>query len=200
MLRVMPQEWAEDQARTIAAEIRRLRGGRSAQWLADRTKALGHHVTRSVIADLENGRRKYVTTAELIVLAAALNTAPVALVFPGPYDADIQLLPKEGQLWKAIWAVEWFSGLMDGATVLSVSDDLAEYDQNLARLRLAREVWELDGRKWGLLHQIQESHNSDDPDRKLTEAQVSEIYAEVGRLQQRAAELMSSEVWRGDGR
>jgi hypothetical protein len=59
-------------------------------------------------------------------------------------------------------------------------------------------VWEIDHVKWGLLRQINESDYSDDPDRKLTELQRSEIYAEVGRLQRRVELLMGNEVWRGD--
>ena len=62
-----PRGWAEEQALRVAQEVRRLRGSRSAQWLAGETKQCGHEVTRSVIADLENGRRRYVTTAELTV-------------------------------------------------------------------------------------------------------------------------------------
>lgn len=68
---------------------------RSAQWLADKTGELGYQVSRTTISDLENGRRRYVTTAELVVLALALDTAPIALMYPGPYfDRKIRLAPK----------------------------------------------------------------------------------------------------------
>src|SRR5260370_22197613 len=98
MLRVMPQDWepndwGEQQASRVAREITRLRGSNSAQWLSDRTDELGHRVSRSVIADMENGRRRYITAAELIVLAAALETAPVALLYPAPYDESVEYLP-----------------------------------------------------------------------------------------------------------
>lgn len=104
-----PADWAEEQAHRIAGEVNRLRGARSAQWLADRTKELGHEVSRSVIADLENGRRRYVTTAELVVLAAALDTSPVTLVFPGPYNEIVDALPHLSVM--QITAAQWFSGL-----------------------------------------------------------------------------------------
>lgn len=104
--------WAESQAAAVAAAIRTLRGKRSAQWLSDRTAELGHEVTRSVITDLENGRRKYVSTSEAVVLAAALSVPPIALLFPPPYSGDtdvvIDLLPDFP--CPKIDAIQWFSG------------------------------------------------------------------------------------------
>ena len=85
-----------------------MRGRNSAQWLADRTKELGYEVSRSVISDLENGRRRYVTTAELVILAAALNTSPVVLIYPGPYDIHVELAP--GLRVIEFDAAQWFSG------------------------------------------------------------------------------------------
>ncbi|OBA85966.1 hypothetical protein A5633_11490 [Mycolicibacterium elephantis] len=120
MLRVMPQksekkhgwdanpprDWGEEQARRIALEVKRLRGKRSAQWLSNRTKELGYEVTRSVISDLEIARRRYVTVSELIVLAAALDTAPITLLYPPPYGETVELVPDVMQ--PKIGAVEWF--------------------------------------------------------------------------------------------
>lgn len=61
-----------------------------------------------MISDLENGRRRYVTTAELIVLAVALDTSPVMLVYPAPYgDELIEALP--GVEASKYVAAEWFS-------------------------------------------------------------------------------------------
>lgn len=71
-------------------------------------------MSRSVISDLETGRRRYVTTAELTVIAAALNTSPVALVYPGPYDQDVELLP--GVARREVAAAQWFSGFAYWAT------------------------------------------------------------------------------------
>jgi hypothetical protein len=47
-----------------------------------------------VISDLENGRRRHVTVAELIVFGYALGTAPLALLYPPPYDELVQALPE----------------------------------------------------------------------------------------------------------
>lgn len=107
---VSPQDWVERQAAGVAAEVRRLRKvqRRSAQWVADRTVELGYPISRATIADLENGRRKWVTIAELITLAAALNTVPLALLLPSTPDEKIEILPdNEMPVGNAIG---WFAG------------------------------------------------------------------------------------------
>jgi transcriptional regulator with XRE-family HTH domain len=142
-----PQTWAEEQAAHIAQEVRRLRRvhRRSAQWLSDQTAELGYSVTRAVIADLENGRRKYVTIAELSVLAAALNTAPIALLYPPPFfDTEVEVLP--GVKVNKLAAIEEFSSDYPGRTESWIrgeirGDDAAkdEYLRNTEPLR--RERW-----------------------------------------------------------
>jgi hypothetical protein len=117
--------------------IQRLRGGRSAQWLSDRTHKIGYRVSRAVISDLETGRRRYLTTAELSVIAAALDIAPVALLYPGPYDEKIEALPNV-EVPKH-YAVQWFSGEFSAITDISDRD---EYRQNMEQLRTARTIWD----------------------------------------------------------
>lgn len=106
--RTPPTDWAEEQAQRIARTVRALRGKRSAQWLADQTEALGYTVTRSVISDLELGRRRYVTTAEISVLAAALTVPPAFLIYPEQPDGLVEVLPGTGV--PSTRAVMWFSG------------------------------------------------------------------------------------------
>lgn len=102
--------WSDRQARTIAAEVRRHRQlrGMSAQQVADRCEELGMLVPRSVIANLESGRRTTVTVAELLVLAEALHVPPAQLVFPVGYQEKVEALP--GREVSPIRAVQWFSG------------------------------------------------------------------------------------------
>jgi transcriptional regulator with XRE-family HTH domain len=121
----------------LANRINRLRRGRSGQWLSDRTHELGYRVSRAVISDLETGRRRYLTTAELLVIAAALDVAPVALLYPGPYDEEIEALP-DVTIPKR-WAVQWFSGTFSAITDKSDRD---EYRQNMEQLRTARTIWD----------------------------------------------------------
>lgn len=116
-----PADWGERQAKRIADEVKRLRGKNSAQWLADRTKELGYEVSRSVISDLENGRRRYVTTAELVILSMVLDAPPVVLVYPGPYQNKVEMLP--GHEIEEFKAAQWFSGL----TAPPVAEELNAY-------------------------------------------------------------------------
>lgn len=126
----------------MSREVNRLRGKRSAQWLSDRTDELGYRVSRAVIADIENGRRKYVTTAEVVVLAAALNTAPIALLYPEPYDDVTEYLPGvDTSEWLAL---QWFSGLFVSWEVYANRD---EYRRNMWALVTARKVDELEDRR-----------------------------------------------------
>lgn len=70
--------------RSIAAEIRRYRKQRkwSAQRLSDECANLGLHIPRSTLADLENGRRRAISVAEMLVIARVLEMTPACLL-PG---------------------------------------------------------------------------------------------------------------------
>ncbi|QYL27251.1 hypothetical protein TM48_01453 [Mycobacterium shottsii] len=136
-----------EQAARIGTEIKDLRGKKTGQWLADRTAELGMKMTRQTITDLENGRRRYVTTAELAVLAAALNVAPIRLIYPGPdYNAPIEVLP--GVQERQIEAVQWFSGIRDHGFTDSADGSQSaglrnEYRENIRELRLWRELFDV---------------------------------------------------------
>lgn len=80
----------------------------TAQQLSERCRQLGAPIHRSTITKIENGRPRF-DLGELVVLAAALNTSPVALVFPGPYDTETDLLPTKKVI--EFDAAQWFSGL-----------------------------------------------------------------------------------------
>ncbi|MGV2914513.1 helix-turn-helix domain-containing protein [Streptomyces alfalfae] len=104
-------EWPARVSQTIARELRRHRTARgmSAQQLADACARLGHPgLQRTVISNLENGRRGAVSVADVLVLAAALEVAPVELVFPAGYAAEVEYLP--GQTVTPLEAVDWFAG------------------------------------------------------------------------------------------
>jgi transcriptional regulator with XRE-family HTH domain len=147
----MAKDWATDQAERVGRELKRLRGRRSGQWLSDRTAELGYRVPRTTISELENGKRKYVSTAELAILARALDSAPAALLYPPPYGDGIEVLP--GQSSTSWSAAEWFSG-MDGAQRVALADDVEAYARNLAPLRAAARISELTTRKQRLMEAL----------------------------------------------
>lgn len=74
----------------------------SAQQLATACTKLGLSISRSTLADLENGRRTTLTVAELLVIAAALDVAPLRLLVPLD-DGNVEMLPgKTVNPWTAV--------------------------------------------------------------------------------------------------
>lgn len=197
--KVPPRDWGEEQAHRVASEIRRIRGrDRTAQWVADRTAELGYPLTRAQISDLESGRRRYVTTAELIVLARALDTAPIALLYPAPYRDMIQIFPvpesgHPGELEK-ILAVQWFfgeSGQYLDYLGLSMVDQM-NYDSHLLALKRARKAFELDTRKRGLRAELAARRNAKREGLDaVTDEELDELVAAIDDLEDRIDELWS---------
>lgn len=104
-------EWPARVSQTIAREVRRHRTARkmSAQQLADECARLGHPaLQRTVISNIENGRRRDISVVDVLVLAAALEVAPAALMFPAGYAAEVEYLP--GKTAAPLEAADWFSG------------------------------------------------------------------------------------------
>ena len=152
----MSDSWPDEITARIAGAIKKLRGDRSGQWLSDRTADLGHRVSRSTISEIETGRRKSITVADLIILAAALDTVPVALVYPGPYDEDVRALPAVEV--PQIWAVRWFSGELRDLSEVPFDEKghlvqiphPAAYGANVQRLQYARAAAEAYDKKTAL--------------------------------------------------
>lgn len=102
--------WGERLTRSIAAEIKRRRTELrwSAQKLSDACGELGFEFPRSTLADLESGRRKHLSVAELIALAAALGVPPLLLIYPVGRKAEAEVWP--GEVRPAFRSALWFSG------------------------------------------------------------------------------------------
>ncbi|MFE2132271.1 helix-turn-helix domain-containing protein [Streptomyces sp. NPDC059466] len=103
-------DWSARLALGVAREVRRHRQaqGLSAQQLADRCAQIGMPIQRSVLANLESGRRTTVNIAELLVLAHALDVPPGVLLFPVGYEQQTEVLP--GGYAEPGFAVEWLAG------------------------------------------------------------------------------------------
>ncbi len=89
------ETWSSRLTRSIAAQIRRYRKQRkwSAQRLSDECANLGLDFPRSTLADLENGRRRSISVAELLVVAKALQVEPADLLPPGDVATWLQPPP-----------------------------------------------------------------------------------------------------------
>lgn len=131
-------DWAQEMATRVGKALRDLRGRRSAQWLSDATAALGHRVTRTLITDLEIGRRKGVAVHELAVLAAALGVTPAVLLTWGAVpDGTVEYLP--GRALDPVYVTAWWGGEQI-PRITPATEGLPDYeDAPDERLRLMRE-------------------------------------------------------------
>jgi hypothetical protein len=123
----MSDTWPDEMTTRIAAEIKRLRGDRSGQWLSDRTAELGHRVSRSTISEIETGRRKSITVADLILLAWALRVPPIRLLYPKLPDGPVEVVP--GRSEPSIRAATWFSGEEPFISYIGAKADAADPDE-----------------------------------------------------------------------
>lgn len=107
----MTQAWRDEVSERLRAALIDARGEQSAQDIADETERLGCPVSRSVIANFENGRKKTLDVCELMALSAALQVPPVAMLFPALPDGEVEILPGvRGTSWDG---VQWFTGEVD---------------------------------------------------------------------------------------
>lgn len=105
-----PQDWPRWVTMLVATQIKSVRGWRnmSAQQLADRCAQLGMPIARSVLANLESGRRTSITLPEILILARALGVSPLTLCIPvGAVDT---YLPTPGEQLDPWDAAKWFTG------------------------------------------------------------------------------------------
>jgi hypothetical protein len=106
-------------------------------------------IPRSVLANLESGRRDTVSVAEVLVLAAALDIAPIDLICPVEFDKQTKMLP--GRAIDPLSAMRWFTGewkldVHDGTWTMrtpgsgerSSANLLKYHDQLISKIRLFR--------------------------------------------------------------
>jgi transcriptional regulator with XRE-family HTH domain len=124
--------------KVIAGEVRRYRLARkprmSTEALSRRTEELGLHIRRSVLANLESGRRNTLSVPELLILAEALQVAPALLIAPVRADT-VEILPgREVDPWEAVL---WLGGQHDPDVEWVRSHDWYVRDWQQAADRLA---------------------------------------------------------------
>ncbi|MFH9728339.1 helix-turn-helix domain-containing protein [Streptomyces sp. NPDC017254] len=172
------QGWSERYTKVVAAELRRHRElrGMSAQELADVCAEIGAPIQRSVIANLENGRRASVGIAEVMAFAAALKIPPVSLIMPLGYESKVEILP--GVSKDPYAAAYWMMGMTgpdpDGlladdyeSPMILADSALMDVDEVLSLRDLVNRVGQL------VLEQK--------PQRDRIKAQVAELQAEFQR-------------------
>lgn len=101
--------WHRRLTALVGQRVKSAREGKmTVRELADRCEQLGHRIEPQVIHNMEVGRRNNVTVAELLVLAAALETPQVLLLTPLGSDEPAELLPdRDSDPWTAY---QWLLG------------------------------------------------------------------------------------------
>ncbi|MFC7892717.1 helix-turn-helix domain-containing protein [Streptomyces sp. NPDC057381] len=177
-------DWSARIALSVAREVRRHRQakGLSAQQLSDRCARVGMPIQRSVLANLESGRRTTVTIAEVLVLAAALEIPPTSLIVPVGFEEESEVLPgRPGDSYG--WAF-WVTGeaplIGSEATVgdaTAIRRRLA--DNPLNRLRAIRKgidrYIDLYSRYTDRMEESLERLKRNNRDRELLNAAMSEV-------------------------
>ncbi|OMC19690.1 helix-turn-helix domain-containing protein [Mycobacterium colombiense] len=124
--------WAESLHERVAQNIRDARNsaGMSAQDVADLTQQLGYGVSRDKIANYESRRKQGLDLTEFLAIAAALRVPPVTLIFGGPPDEPVQVLP--GNYAGMVDGLAWLCG--DPALADETITDRESYNARLLKL------------------------------------------------------------------
>jgi len=127
---------AEQRVSTLGRQVAKYRRETkiSAEELAERA---GTGLTRSIVANLENGRKADLTVQQLLAVAFVLGVSPADLVFDirDPYDrvALGDTIPLKPAQWLAR---EWFGG----RRIVPELDDAARFSPDLSEYRNARDA------------------------------------------------------------
>lgn len=121
--------WGERFVLRAASRIREARRsqGYSVRELAERTKELGHEVTRQVLVNLEAGRRRTLSVDDLFVIAHALAVNPLFLLF------DQLQMGRPNEVLPGLQVPEWIALQWARSAPTQISSLLYEEDFDEAR-------------------------------------------------------------------
>lgn len=130
--------WAGCLAAGIGGRVAALRRARglSAEHLAQRMQEAGVAASRSVIANLESGRRPTISVAEVFLISAILDSSPRRLLFPADAAEYVEITP--GRTVPTVEAIAWMAGTsLDEESVQDLRDAAQFMDDAAAALREA---------------------------------------------------------------
>lgn len=171
--------WPKAVTKTVADEVlhyRKMRG-MSTEQLSDRTDECGHRIHRSVLANLESGRRANITVPDLVVLGRALGVPPLVLLYPVGRAGACEVMP--GKYMDPWDAAKMFTGELADDDGIAAAEDLGLFREHD---RLVR-AWERARRQ-----------AEDDPGSELSAASLVEGALVRVRAMIRSHGLMPPEV------
>lgn len=105
-------KWGDETHQRIANAIKAARKGKyTAEQIAEQCAELRHPISRGMLANLETGRLRNITVADLLAVAMALGVPPISLLYPGMPDEVVDLMPD--QPCHNYQAIAWFTGSED---------------------------------------------------------------------------------------
>lgn len=148
------EDWPAQLTKTVGKRVAYYRQRRTdkrghkltAQGLAELCTELGLPTGRPAIAKLESGIRQSITMAEVLVLAKALEVAPVHLLIPVGYAAEFEVLP--GMYVEPGTAYEWFIGNSEDPAdptappQFGADSPLGLWAEHLLRVGRIRDSWD----------------------------------------------------------
>ncbi|WP_440711158.1 helix-turn-helix domain-containing protein [Herbiconiux sp. YIM B11900] len=164
--------------------------GLSAEQLAERA---GAGLTRSIVANIETGRRTDIGVQQLLAIAWALRVSPTALLFPLDKPRErIQTSDGDGQVR---YAIQWMSGWIDqGLPLMNQTPATLDSGQMMLAIRtMERHTRDLQRVK----DQIREARQLDGNEREIADLLEREE-AILDYMRSTQASLESHGIdWRG---
>lgn len=180
----------------IAERIKQLRNkrGLSAQKLGEEMARAGIPWNRSIVVNIEQGRRSYITVEELLALGQVLGVPPLLLAFPFDQVRQVQVLPNvSAPAWDA---AQWFAGR---APFPSTGDRMEEWEAHqdaFDRGAVPFELWQSHARL--LQDWSTKSGQADLARRQAANADSDggrESRLEAGRLADLEADRLANALW-----
>ena len=144
---------------------------------ADLASRSGAGLTRSIIANIENGRRIDVTVTQLLAISRTLGVPPIALIFDIERPASTFEVERDGgpMTLGLTRAIEWFTGdPIEGPGERTPAGDHA------VRVLTALRAWE---RARGRLGMAESRRNTATTRDDALEAEIDELTQEVRELE-----------------
>lgn len=137
---VVMSDWQKEMTDRIGKQVEFLRGDMTALKLSELTERLGMKISRSALSDLENGKRKSISLAEVLVLSAALKVPPALLIWPDYPDGLTEFLP--GRETPSFQAANWFGGeqVLSHDGLENISVELHGFSTPVVRLSKLRDA------------------------------------------------------------
>ena len=165
--------------------LHRKRAKVSAEELASK---VGRGLTRSILANLENGRKQDITVAQLMGISAVLGLRPIDLIVDlSEPNARVSLTDGSSSLTASVWLVaEWFSSRLPTSQLDAELDGepvkLENRGENAALLEMLRRHWGLREELEPLLPLTEEDAYSD-PGLSRMVARRQQIQSELWELE-----------------